>query len=46
VLIFTVLAGGRGVFGQIEYWLNSLRSRHHDPDNHQTAGKPQGGDHA
>ena len=46
VLIFTVLAGGRGVFGQIEYWLNILRSRHHDPNNHQTIAKPKGGDHA
>ena len=40
VLIFTVLAGGRGVFGQIEYWFNKLTQKH------QSTTKPHGDDHA
>ncbi len=40
VLIFTVLAGGRGVFGQIEYWFNKLTQKH------QSTTKPHGDYHA
>jgi branched-chain amino acid transport system permease protein len=36
-LIFTVLAGGRGVFGQIEYWLKTW----HNPRN-PNAQSPNG----
>ncbi len=46
VLIFTVLAGGRGVFGQMEYWFNHMTKPRHDPDHHQTTSQPRGGDHA
>ena len=46
VLIFTVLAGGRGVFGQMEYWFNHMTKPRHDPDHHQTTSQLRGGDHA